>query len=738
MRGVKIFLFTAAVIFVNILLFLQCLDAFSKWSTQTRRFKVIQKYDIPIEKIKSFRLPGHQSDYLIGRVTGSTSYPNFDQLYLFSLYSPHGTPQTQVSFIKHMEIPNYWSFFALQKIDNFNNGELVLPIFGVEDRKVVLELKDIEGKILKRSILEDLSIHLPMDKMDAAIVAIEDIDADNSKDLIWRISGEFAGLPRGIAAHDPFTGKKKWEFLFGPTPFRTIVMDINNDEKKEIIFSAKAPHNDVSYNNMNDDTSYVGVLDCQGKLLWRRVAGGFFSQEYLAVEDLDLNGTFEVITARSCHRENNPDPGQIMVYDALTGDIIDTANYPGISFSNLYVTNMDDDPELEIISSDTGGGLRIWDHNLKVCKEYKGNTNIKILGVEKVHKNSFPFIFTWYSYKNLRIFDNQLRTIFNYRFPKEFLGPNPIVPVSDGKSTSYVLTTDRTYLISPKPGISFKDYLPLLRSHFSFYLLGIFVFNGFLYVGWRQRNKIRDRYLEIMGKGTKNKPQWTVTAQEALHKMKSPITAILWETEKIDNLLEKKRPSKTFWSKLREINTDILADVNELKLMNHFLMKYLQVQTLHLREIDIKDIITCLTDKYQSSFSNKLTFSCKFSSPLPSLLADEEQLKEVFSNIIDNAIDAMADGGIISISTAYYKIFPSNKKKNIICVEIEDTGCGIPKDKLDTIFEPYYTTKKEGTGIGLAIARRIVESHDGWIKVESREKIGTKFALYFPVKNLTH
>jgi anti-sigma regulatory factor (Ser/Thr protein kinase) len=399
---------------------------------------------------------------------------------------------------------------------------------------------------------------------------------------------------------------------------------------------------------------------------------------------------------------------------------------------------MDDDPELEIISSDTGGGLRIWDHNLKVCKEYKGNTNIKILGVEKVHKNSFPFIFTWYSYKNLRIFDNQLRTIFNYRFPKEFLGPNPIVPVSDGKSTSYVLTTDRTYLISPKPGISFKDYLPLLRSHFSFYLLGIFVFNGFLYVGWRQRNKIRDRYLEIMGKGTKNKPQWTVTAQEALHKMKSPITAILWETEKIDNLLEKKRPSKTFWSKLREINTDILADVNELKLMNHFLMKYLQVQTLHLREIDIKDIITCLTDKYQSSFSNKLTFSCKFSSPLPSLLADEEQLKEVFSNIIDNAIDAMANGGTISISAAYYKILPDNKMKNIICIEIEDNGCGIPKDKLDTIFEPYYTTKKEGTGIGLAIARRIVESHDGWIKVESREKIGTKFALYFPVKKLTH
>ena len=68
---------------------------------------------------------------------------------------------------------------------------------------------------------------------------------------------------------------------------------------------------------------------------------------------------------------------------------------------------------------------------------------------------------------------------------------------------------------------------------------------------------------------------------------------------------------------------------------------------------------------------------------------------------------------------------------------VEDNGCGIPEELLNKIFEPYFTTKEEGTGIGLAIAGRIVESHGGWIVVESKEKIGTKFALYFPVKSLT-
>jgi signal transduction histidine kinase len=268
--------------------------------------------------------------------------------------------------------------------------------------------------------------------------------------------------------------------------------------------------------------------------------------------------------------------------------------------------------------------------------------------------------------------------------------------------------------------------------------LGIFVLNGFLYIGWRQRKKIRERYLHLVQEYPGANLQWTATAQEALHKMKSPLTAILWETEKIDALLEKKSQSETSWSKLREINDAIVEDIDELKLMNHFLMRFLQVQTLHLREIDIKAIITTLLDKYQSSFGNKFTFVFNCSDPLPSLLADEERLKEVFSIIIDNAVDAAAEGGTISISAVHYKILPAKNKKNILCIEIEDCGCGISPDKVEKIFEPYYTTKTEGTGIGLAIARRIVESHDGWIEVESRLEIGTKFALYFPVKNLTY
>ncbi|NIM17479.1 MAG: GHKL domain-containing protein [Candidatus Aminicenantes bacterium] len=612
-------------------------------------------------------------------------------------------------------------------------------MLGVEDKKVVLELKDIYGNTHKSTKLEDLSILPPADNMEVGIIAIEDIDADGRKDMLWRISGEHAGLPRGIAVYDPLSGKKKWEFLFGPAPFRTIVKDIDRDGEKEIIFSAWAPHNGFSCNGMDDDHSYVGVLDCRGTQLWCFEVGWFFTNAYLAVEDLNHDGKFEIITSRRCHRTIKPDPGQIRVYDALSGEDIHTSNYPGLSFNDLYVINMDNDPHLEIIASDTQGGLRIWGRNFKVCKEYRENKDIRILGVEKINENSFPLIFTWYAYNTLRIFDHRLRIIFNYQFyqiPKEIKYPDPIVPVNDGKNNSFVLTLDQTYLISPKQAILFQDFLKLFRSPFLFYFLGIIVFNGFVYIGWRQTRKSRLRSLELLRDGTKTKPEWTLTTQEVLHKMKSPLTAILWETEKIDGLLEKKRQSKTLLSKLKKINEAILADVNALKIMNSFLMKYLQVQIPRLQEIEITKIIKESLDNYRNTFGNIFTFTCSFPPSLPTFLADEEQLKEALAIIIDNAIDAMPAGGTISITAAYYKMLPHKRQKNVICIEIEDNGCGITEDKLDKIFDLHYTTKKEGTGIGLAIAKRIVESHDGWIEVESKEKIGTKLALYFPVKNL--
>lgn len=111
---------------------------------------------------------------------------------------------------------------------------------------------------------------------------------------------------------------------------------------------------------------------------------------------------------------------------------------------------------------------------------------------------------------------------------------------------------------------------------------------------------------------------------------------------------------------------------------------------------------------------------------IPTIKGDHNQLKQVFLNLINNAIFAMAGGGVLTIRTG--------KMDDEVYVDVEDTGHGIPPDILPRIFEPFFTTKKEkGTGLGLSISYRIIESHGGRIEVKSEVNKGTRFTVILPI-----
>ncbi len=111
---------------------------------------------------------------------------------------------------------------------------------------------------------------------------------------------------------------------------------------------------------------------------------------------------------------------------------------------------------------------------------------------------------------------------------------------------------------------------------------------------------------------------------------------------------------------------------------------------------------------------------------IPVIKADHNQLKQVFLNLINNAIFAMPEGGILTLRTG--------KIEDKVFVDVEDTGHGIPPDVLPRIFEPFFTTKKEkGTGLGLSISYRIIESHGGKIEVKSEINKGTTFKVILPI-----
>ena len=112
---------------------------------------------------------------------------------------------------------------------------------------------------------------------------------------------------------------------------------------------------------------------------------------------------------------------------------------------------------------------------------------------------------------------------------------------------------------------------------------------------------------------------------------------------------------------------------------------------------------------------------------------DADQLKQVFLNLIQNAMDAMHDGGTLKVVTRYHTDYSVNRRRTIL-VEIIDSGTGISEDNMKNLFTPFHTTKSQGHGLGLPLSLKIVEDHQGKVKVISEEGRGTTVQVYLPVK----
>ena len=119
---------------------------------------------------------------------------------------------------------------------------------------------------------------------------------------------------------------------------------------------------------------------------------------------------------------------------------------------------------------------------------------------------------------------------------------------------------------------------------------------------------------------------------------------------------------------------------------------------------------------------------------VPAVMGDGDQLQQVFLNLLLNAIQAMPDGGTLRLSASSKRISKEglDGEREYVEVSVEDTGIGMERDILQNIFNPFFTTKDTGTGLGLMVIHGIVQDHDGWIEVESEVGKGSAFKVYFP------
>jgi two-component system sensor histidine kinase PilS (NtrC family) len=178
-----------------------------------------------------------------------------------------------------------------------------------------------------------------------------------------------------------------------------------------------------------------------------------------------------------------------------------------------------------------------------------------------------------------------------------------------------------------------------------------------------------------------------------------------------------------------------IREANRLDaIVTEFLM-YARPPALNLKDADLNQLMTetLALMRHEARARPNLTISPRLGADPMTAQVDQDQIKQVFWNLAMNAFEAMPAGGLLTIATSRRWVGSGSRKGEVIEILFQDTGEGIRKEALDKIFLPFFTTKTKGSGLGLAAVHRIVDLHGGWIRVESQEGKGARFAVCLPV-----
>jgi two-component system nitrogen regulation sensor histidine kinase NtrY len=217
---------------------------------------------------------------------------------------------------------------------------------------------------------------------------------------------------------------------------------------------------------------------------------------------------------------------------------------------------------------------------------------------------------------------------------------------------------------------------------------------------------------------------WREVARRIAHEIKNPLTPIQLSAQRLrKRYLEKLRPDGAVFD---ECTRTIVKQVEELKgMVNEFSnfarMPACQPTPNHLNEI-VKETMVLFQEAPKEV---RIEF---IPHDLPVFNIDRDQMKRVMINLIKNSLTAIEREGKIRIETSY------DPKLQMVRLEVSDDGCGIPDEEKGKLFEPYYSTKKSGTGLGLTIVNAVIADHNGYIRVRDNEPKGTTFLIELPVR----
>ena len=219
---------------------------------------------------------------------------------------------------------------------------------------------------------------------------------------------------------------------------------------------------------------------------------------------------------------------------------------------------------------------------------------------------------------------------------------------------------------------------------------------------------------------------WAEMARRIAHEIKNPLTPIRLSAEHLRRLHETGDPALR--STLVNTVETILSQVETLREIASDFSLYARIPALVRRPVAVDQLVAEAVEPYRAAPPEGVRIKLELAPGLPALDLDERLVKRALLNLVENSLQAMTQGGTLTVS-----VHPGTAGEGGgVRIQVADTGAGMDRATLERLFEPYFSTREAGTGLGLPIARRAIERHDGCLEVESAPGQGTTFTIVLP------
>ena len=219
---------------------------------------------------------------------------------------------------------------------------------------------------------------------------------------------------------------------------------------------------------------------------------------------------------------------------------------------------------------------------------------------------------------------------------------------------------------------------------------------------------------------------WRELARRLAHELKNPLFPLQITVENL--LRAREQYPDQFDEVFRESTSTLLAEIGNLKTIVGRFSDFSKMPTPEMQRVDINALLKDTVKLFEPQLPKSgkgISVRLSLDAALPNVEADPVLLRRVLENLLLNAVDAMPNGGILTLQT--------EQLSSSVALEVSDTGTGIMAEEAERLFTPYYTTKKHGTGLGLAIAQSVISDHQGKISVRSEPGEGTTFRIELPI-----